>query len=135
MDLIAGDWSNTLCWLGLFFLVKTVLGLVSSLYDGWRAYILPRISGGGDFTERFGEWAVVTGCTGGIGREYALGLAKKGMNMVLVSRSKEKLEDLEKEIIKIHRVKTMLIVADFTKIEELDHIVENLRDSKISVFL
>ena len=133
MDLIGGDWSKTLCWLGLYFLVKTVLGLVSSVYDGWRAFILPRISGGGDFTEQFGEWAVVTGCTGGIGREYALGLAKKGMNMVLVSRSKQKLEELEKEIIKIHRVKTMIIVADFTKIEVLDHIVEKLRDPKIDI--
>ena len=133
MELVTGDWSNTLCWLGLFFIIKTVLGLICSVYDGWRAYILPLVYTHGDFTEQFGEWAVVTGCTGGIGREYALGLAKKGMNMVLVSRSKQKLEDLEKEIIKMHRVKTMLIVADFTKLEVLDYIIEKLRDSKLDI--
>merc|ERR1711970_774070 len=135
MDLI-GDWSNTLVYLGLFFLIKTALGLLGNIYAGWRSYVLPHFSGllkNENFTERFGGWAVVTGCTGGIGREYALGLAKKGMNLVLVSRSKQKLEDLEQEIIKTHKVKTMVIVADFTQIEVLDHIVAKLRESKVDI--
>jgi len=98
--------------------------------------VLPHISGlfkSEKFTERFGEWAVVTGCTGGIGKQYALGLANKGMNLVLVSRSKQKLEDLEKEIVKTYKVKTMVIVADFTKIEVLEHIVAKLRESKVDI--
>ena len=43
---------------------------------------------------------MVTGCTGGIGREYALGLAKKRMNLVLIISSRQKLEMLEKDILK-----------------------------------
>jgi len=98
--------------------------------------VLPRIAGlfwEDNFVEKFGEWAVVTGCTGGIGREYALGLAKKGMNMVLVSRSRQKLEELKKEILKMYKVKTMIIVADFTDIEVLDKIVEEIRESKVDI--
>merc|ERR1719427_1423021 len=131
-----GDWTNTLICLGLLFAVKTLLGLLFDLHDGWKAYVLPKIVGlfsSDNYVERFGEWAVVTGCTGGIGREYALGLAKKGMSMVLVSRSRQKLEELESEILELYKVKTMIIVADFTKVEVLDQIVGKLKDIGVLV--
>merc|ERR1719153_199161 len=129
-------YNHVLVYLGLFLIFKTCLVWLGNIYSCWRSYVLPRIAGlfwEDDFVEKFGEWAVVTGCTGGIGREYALGLAKKGMNMVLVSRSRQKLEELKKEILKMYKVKTMIIVADFTDIEVLDKIVEELRESKVDL--
>jgi 17beta-estradiol 17-dehydrogenase / very-long-chain 3-oxoacyl-CoA reductase len=48
--------------------------------------------------KRLGEWAVVTGATDGIGRAYALELARQGFNIVLLSRSVEKLEACAAEI-------------------------------------
>lgn len=47
---------------------------------------------------RKGSWAVVTGSSDGIGREYALQLAKKGFNLILVSRTASKLASLSSEI-------------------------------------
>jgi 17beta-estradiol 17-dehydrogenase / very-long-chain 3-oxoacyl-CoA reductase len=41
---------------------------------------------------------VVTGCTDGIGREFALQLAEKGFNIVLVSRNPDKLAKVATEI-------------------------------------
>uniref|UniRef100_A0A915E267 Uncharacterized protein n=1 Tax=Ditylenchus dipsaci TaxID=166011 RepID=A0A915E267_9BILA len=38
------------------------------------------------------KWAVITGSTDGIGLAYAFELAKKGFELVLISRSQEKLE-------------------------------------------
>ena len=43
-------------------------------------------------------WAIVTGPTSGIGKSYAIALAEKGFNLILVSRSKGKLETLQSEI-------------------------------------
>lgn len=43
-------------------------------------------------------FAVVTGSTDGIGKAYAKELAKRGMNVVLVSRTLEKLEKVAHEI-------------------------------------
>ena len=40
----------------------------------------------------FGPWGLVTGATDGIGRAYADVLASKGLNVVVVSRSEEKLQ-------------------------------------------
>jgi len=44
-----------------------------------------------------GEWAVITGASEGIGREYALQLAKAGFNLVLVSRTTANLERVATE--------------------------------------
>ena len=41
---------------------------------------------------------VVTGASDGIGKEYALQLAKAGFNILLVSRTAEKLESVASEI-------------------------------------
>ncbi|KAJ1821646.1 hypothetical protein LPJ60_002489, partial [Coemansia sp. RSA 2675] len=45
-----------------------------------------------------GYWAVVTGCTDGIGKEMALQLADKGFNIILLSRTPAKLESVKEEI-------------------------------------
>ena len=42
--------------------------------------------------------SVVTGATDGIGREFAVQLAKAGFGIVLVSRSQAKLDELAKAI-------------------------------------
>ncbi|WP_055073631.1 SDR family oxidoreductase [Pseudanabaena sp. 'Roaring Creek'] len=44
--------------------------------------------------KRYGSWAVVTGASSGIGREMALRLAGSGLNLVLVARSKQVLEQM-----------------------------------------
>ncbi len=41
---------------------------------------------------------MVTGCTRGIGQEFARQLAAMGFNIVLISRNKERLEELAREI-------------------------------------
>jgi len=47
---------------------------------------------------KFGKWAVITGATDGIGKAYAMALAKKGMNVLLVSRTEAKLKAVKEEI-------------------------------------
>lgn len=41
---------------------------------------------------------MITGCTDGIGLEYAKQLAKHGLNIVLISRTESKLSAIAKEI-------------------------------------
>uniref|UniRef100_A0A6P7GUP1 Very-long-chain 3-oxoacyl-CoA reductase-like n=1 Tax=Diabrotica virgifera virgifera TaxID=50390 RepID=A0A6P7GUP1_DIAVI len=49
--------------------------------------------------KKFGPWALITGCTDGIGKAYAFGLAKRGINIVLVSRNEEKLKKTAQDIV------------------------------------
>ena len=45
-----------------------------------------------------GKWALVTGSTDGIGKAYAFNLARQGLNIILVSRSPYKLQNVAAEI-------------------------------------
>ncbi|KAI6713378.1 hypothetical protein JHW43_004095 [Diplocarpon mali] len=45
-----------------------------------------------------GTWAVVTGASDGIGKEYAIQLAQRGFNLLLISRTASKLNTLSSEI-------------------------------------
>ena len=47
-----------------------------------------------NLTKRYGSWAIVTGASSGIGREMALRLAEAGLNLVLVARSQNVLEQM-----------------------------------------
>lgn len=46
----------------------------------------------------YGPWAVVTGASDGIGREFARSLAREGFKLVIVARRRQALESLAKEL-------------------------------------
>jgi len=63
-----------------------------------------------------GQWAVVTGATDGIGKAYAKELAKRGMNVFLISRSEEKLKATADEIRKASpNVEVKTLAIDFQR--------------------
>lgn len=66
-----------------------------------------------------GEWAVITGATDGIGRAYAFKMASLKMNVVLLSRTKDKLEDVAREIQnKYPNIKTQIAICDYSDFNE-----------------
>ncbi|XP_057652964.1 inactive hydroxysteroid dehydrogenase-like protein 1 [Diorhabda carinulata] len=86
--------------------------------------------------KKFGPWALVTGSTDGIGKAYALELAKRGINIVLVSRNEEKLKKTAEEIENKHLVKTKIIVADFSQVQKaVDTVKEKLGTLKIDILV
>lgn len=68
--------------------------------------------------DRYGanSWAVVTGSSEGLGKGYCEELASRGFNIVFISRSKQKLQQVQEEFQKkFPTIKTKAISADFTK--------------------
>lgn len=48
--------------------------------------------------KKYGSWALVTGATDGIGKAFACQLARKGLDLIIVSRNYDKLRTVSKEI-------------------------------------
>ncbi len=67
------------------------------------------------FRETYGPWAVVTGASDGIGRDFAQRLAELGVHVVLVARRPELLEALAAELSRSHRVSTRVVPIDLSR--------------------
>ncbi|XP_062372184.1 17-beta-hydroxysteroid dehydrogenase type 3 [Sardina pilchardus] len=111
-----------------YYVLKTVRLLRVLFPKFW--YPLP-----GDFFTSMGEWAVITGGSDGIGKAYALELAQRGMNVVIVSRSVEKLNNAAEEIGRITRKRVKVLAVDFTKDNVYESIEESLEDLNIGVLV
>jgi 17beta-estradiol 17-dehydrogenase / very-long-chain 3-oxoacyl-CoA reductase len=71
-----------------------------------------------------GTWAVITGASDGIGKEYAIQLAQKGFNLVLISRTASKLSTLASEIEHKHAgsaIQTKILPMDFSQNRDEDY--------------
>ena len=64
---------------------------------------------------RFGPWAVVTGASSGIGREFARQIAASGINLVLVARREALLREAGAEFSKAYGVEHQIVVADLSE--------------------
>jgi len=65
-----------------------------------------------NFKERYGEYALITGGSSGIGKAIANELAKKGLNIILVARRLEELQQTANEIKKQNNVDVVCLSAD-----------------------
>ncbi|XP_034251632.1 inactive hydroxysteroid dehydrogenase-like protein 1 [Thrips palmi] len=110
-----GMYEEILTVLGLCYLGKLTVSLTWSAVQGFRAHILSRILPSPSITDTYGRWAVITGCTAGVGRAYTVELARRGVNVVLISRNVDKLNELAREVEMDYSVETKIIQADFTE--------------------
>uniref|UniRef100_A0ABM5FSR7 17-beta-hydroxysteroid dehydrogenase type 3 isoform X3 n=1 Tax=Pogona vitticeps TaxID=103695 RepID=A0ABM5FSR7_9SAUR len=110
----------------LVFLVKCIRFLKYFIPYIWN--ILPP-----SFFRSMGEWAVITGAGDGIGRAYSFELAKRGLNVVLISRTLGKLQKIAFEIEQSTGQKVKIIQADFTKNDIYDALEESLQGLEIGI--
>jgi NADPH:quinone reductase-like Zn-dependent oxidoreductase len=69
----------------LLVLLGIVLWICYQIY--WRVWFKT------DWRGYRGEWAVITGASDGLGRAFAEGLARRGLNVVILSRTPTKVQE------------------------------------------
>jgi len=84
---------------------------------------------------RYGDWALVTGGTSGIGAELVRRFAKAGMNIVLVARTQTALDAMASAVIRDHKVEVRCVAADLSQPGGTDAVIEATRDIEIGLMV
>ncbi len=74
--------------------------------------------------------ALVTGASSGIGLAFAERLARDKYDLILVARSRERLEDLAKRLTEAHGHEVEVLPADLTQPAELRRVEERIRGER-----
>jgi len=83
----------------------------------------------------FGNWALITGASSGIGEEFAQQLGAGGLNLVLVARRKELLQTLARQLSSRHKIECLAIQADLSKREDLHSLIEKTSHLEIGLLI
>ena len=67
------------------------------------------------FKERYGPWALVTGASAGIGAEFSSQLAELGLNLILVARRKQRLDDFAQQLEERNKIQVRTLRADLSR--------------------
>jgi len=85
--------------------------------------------------EKYGSWALVTGASSGIGKEFAKYFADEGFNLVLVARRIERLEELAKQLKEKNNIDVISVCADLSKDDFLSLVLEKIKDIEINILV
>lgn len=85
--------------------------------------------------EAYGDWALITGASSGIGEVFSRKLAAAGINVVLVARRKERLDKIAKELSDEHNIQTRVICADLSDEQETKGVVSAVDDLEIGLLV
>ena len=84
---------------------------------------------------RYGEWALVTGATSGIGRALAGRSAAQGVNLVAVARTPSALDALRAELAAAHGVTVRGVPADLSTAAGIEALIAAVDDLEIGVLV
>jgi len=77
--------------------------------------------------------ALITGASSGIGLEFAHTFAANNNHLILVARSKDKLQELANELKRKHNVEVKVIVADLSEMSEVQKVYDTCEKEGIII--
>lgn len=88
-----------------------------------------------EFKSQYGPWGLITGASSGFGAEFARQLSRKKLNLVLVARNKERLEQISEELRRQYEIEVKIVVTDLTQREGIKTIQEQTEGLEIGLLV
>lgn len=83
---------------------------------------------------QYGEWAIVTGASSGIGLEMAIQLADAGFNLIINARNQERLLRAEQQLTQ-YNIQVKSVVADLSERAGIEKIIQASQGLKIGLLI
>jgi short-subunit dehydrogenase len=87
------------------------------------------------FRLKYGEWAVVTGASDGIGSAMAMNLAERGLNLVLVARRKDRLDDLGSKLTYRYGIEARALSVDLNEERSIEIILKEAAELNVGLLV
>ena len=87
------------------------------------------------FIRKYGDYALVTGASSGIGEEFANQLAKKGLNLILTARRKSKLDELADKLTNAYAIKVKTVELDLLSSDAMVLLARQTMDEKVGLLV
>lgn len=84
---------------------------------------------------KYGEWAIITGASSGIGLALTNQLAETGFNLVINARNPEKLKAVEKELQSKYPIEIKVVAADVSEAAGIDKIIQSVQGLNIGLLI
>ncbi len=88
-----------------------------------------------NFVTRYGQWALITGATSGIGRAFAYALAQHGIDLVLSGRNRSELDKLARDLTQQHEIITRVVVLDLSEQNASQRLIDTCEKLDIGMFI
>src|SRR6185437_16551894 len=85
--------------------------------------------------EKYGKVALVAGASEGIGAAFANYLAAEGMNLILIARRKEPLQQLADMLVAKHKIQVTCILCDLADPNATNYIQTELAGKEIDLLV
>ncbi len=90
-------------------------------------------SSGISFQRRFGQWAIIAGASEGLGAAFADALAGHGLNLILIARRADLLDDLAATLRKEHGGEVVCLALDLATANVFDELTSILSGREVGV--
>lgn len=87
------------------------------------------------FVEKYGPWALITGASSGLGAEFARQLAAAGLNLALLARRRDRLDELGAKLADEHDIETRSLPVDLAQRDFMDGLRGQIADLEIGLLV